>query len=391
MNYPKLKYPRLCRILTYLVVIGIGLLPIVIVFSFSAPDIIKIITILGCLLGLLFYIVRNFMVLMAMDTTLALLSCFRTARTQYTLPKNRTPEKLHRSILNFGISCEPIHYEPQPFALRYQFSSSLTYYARGIERVVAAYEADLLDRDTYCDILRSAKVNSKALEGKRKARLLDSSQKNAPLHRVTVVLIFTYKVDPQLAADMYDVVCKQCGDEEKDCTIPCVVDLAQYTCVFNSLRVPYIGFSYAVKNRGIRLIKKCIFGGNLNLRGNTMHVVSDMTVNLENSLWDLWKDFHHQLIGAERQTKRRFEGMSEKEIFCEKDCLYLKWDQRGICQSIKTDNEKKLVQVELLSDWYYPKIRPIGKKTLREITEHITSYFEKSGYSVRFVSIDEMT
>ena len=42
MNQPKLKYPRLCRILTYVVVIGAALLPIIIVFNLPVPDGLKV-------------------------------------------------------------------------------------------------------------------------------------------------------------------------------------------------------------------------------------------------------------------------------------------------------------------------------------------------------------
>ena len=238
MHYPKLKYPRICRILTYIVVIGFWALPAVVVCLFPVPDILKAVTILGCLMGFLVYIVKNFIVLMAMDTALATLSCYRTAQKQYTLPKSRTPEAIRHSILRFGTSCDPVPYTLQPSALRYRFSSPLTMYTRGIERVVAAYEVDQLDRETYRSILSSAKTNSKTLTGRKKALFLDSTQKKAPLHRVTVVPILAHSIDPQMTADLYDLVCKQCGDEEKDCVVPCVIDLTQRTCVFNCVRVP---------------------------------------------------------------------------------------------------------------------------------------------------------
>ena len=48
-----------------------------------------------------------------------------------------------------------------------------------------------------------------------------------------------------------------------------------------------------------------------------MYVLTNPNLNHDDSLWDLWRELHHQFIGAERQTKRRFEAMAEKEIFCE--------------------------------------------------------------------------
>lgn len=388
MNIPKLKYPRLCRILTYVVVIGCGLLPIFIVCSLPAPDIVKVIVVLGSLLGLLFYLFRNFLVLTAMDMTLATLSCYHTARKQYTLPANRTADAIRSSILRYGAQCSPSPIQPQPAALRYKFSNPMTVYSRGIERVVAAYEVDLLDKDVYRVILHSAKANSKALTGRKKAIFLDAQQRKQSLHRVTVVLILAHRIDPQMVPGLYELVCKQCGDEHEDCIVPCVVDLAHHTCVFNCVRLPYIGYSYPVKNRGIRIIRNRVFGGNLNLSGTTHYLEPIRDINPEASLWDFWKELHHQLVGADRETKRRFESLSQRETAIVGDTLYLKWDQRGICQTVELNAENKVARVESVTDWFYPKIQPIGKKTIRKIEEHIVSYYEKQGYSVEFVDID---
>ena len=388
MIFPKLKYPRLCRILTYVVVLGCGLLPIFIVFSLPTPDIVRVIVLLGSLIGLLFYLFRNFVVLMTMDMALASLSCYRTARKQYMLPAHRTVDRIRSSILRYGTHCNPSPIQPQPAALRYKFSNPMTFYSRGIERVIAAYEVDLLDSDMYRDIFSSAKTNSKALTGRKKAVFLDKQQKKQSLHRVTVVLILAHKVDPQIIPDLYELVCKQCGDENEDCIVPCVVDLAHRTCVFNCLRLPYVGYSYAVKNRGIRIIKNKVLGGNLNLNGNTHFLEPIRDMNPEDSLWDFWKELHHQFIGADRETKRRFESLSEREVLIVRDDLYLKWDQRGICQTVELDTEKKIARVETVANWFYPKIQPIGKKTILKIEEHIISYYTKQGYAVEFVDIE---
>ena len=388
MNIPKLKHPRLCRLLTYVVVLGCGLLPIIIVLLLPTPDTVRIIVMFGSLIGLLFYLFRNFMVLMMMDMALTSLSCNLTARTQYTLPANRTADSIRRSILRYGTQCNPSAIQPQPAALRYKFSNPITVYSRGIERVIAAYEVDLLDRDMYRDIFSSAKTNSKDLTDSTTAIFLDKQQKKQPLHRVTVVLILAHEVDPQMIPNMYELVCKQCGDENEDCIVPCVVDLAHRTCVFNCVRIPYIGYSYAVKNRGIRIIKNKVLGGNLNLNGNTHYLEPIRGMNPEDSLWDFWKELHHQFIGVDRATKRRFESLSERETLIVGDFLYLKWDQRGICQTVKLDTESKIARVELIANWFYPKVQPIGKKTIQKIREHITSYYTKQGFSVEFVDIE---
>ena len=92
MNQPKLKSPRLCRLLTYIVVIGFWMLPIVIVFQFPLHDLIRVVVIFASLIGLLVYLFKNIMILMMMDMMLAMLSCHRTARTCYHLPKIGLPK-----------------------------------------------------------------------------------------------------------------------------------------------------------------------------------------------------------------------------------------------------------------------------------------------------------
>ena len=388
MNQPRLKYPRLCRILSYVVVIGAGLLPIFIVFNLPVPDGVKVIVLLASLLGLLVYLFKNFLVLMGMDMVLASLSCYRTARTQYPLPQHRSADVIRQSILSYGTECEPTAIRPAPSSLRYKFSNPMTMYTRGIEKVIAAYEVDLLTRDLYRSIVSSAKTNSKALIGRKKALYLDKVQKTQPLHRVTVILILARKVDPAMITGLYELVCKQCGSEEQDCMVPCVVDLENRTCVFNCLRVPYVGLSYAVKNRSIRIVKNRVFGGSLPL---TDRYTLPHDADPEMSLWDLWKEIHTQLIGAERKTKRQFEAMAEREIRIVGDMLYLKWDQRGICQTVVLDTEHMKANVEPVTDWTYPRSQPIGKKTISKIEEHITDYFHRQGYTVEYGDIDLIT
>ena len=95
----------------------------------------------------------------------------------------------------------------------------MTVYSRGIEKVVVAYEIDLLTRDLYRDIFSSAKTNSRFLTGRKKARFLDKEQKKQPLHRVTVIVILAHKIDAPLVPELYELVCKQCGNEDEDCLV----------------------------------------------------------------------------------------------------------------------------------------------------------------------------
>ena len=387
MNQPKLKYPRLCRILTYVVVIGAAILPIILVFQFPVPDGVKVVVLLASLCGLLVYLFRNFLVLMMLDMTLAMLSCYRTARSRYPLPPHRSAEAIRSSILRYGVSCDPSPIKPTPSALRYKFSNPMTVYSRGIEKVVVAYEIDLLTRDLYRDIFSSAKTNSRFLTGRKKARFLDKEQKKQPLHRVTVIVILAHKIDAALVPELYELVCKQCGNEDEDCLVPCVIDLENHTCVFNCLRVPYVGFNYAVKNRGIRIIKNRVFGGSLPLT-DEYRLSSMKDADPEMSLWDFWRELHHQVVGAERKTKKQFESMAEREIRMVGEVLYLKWDGFGVCQTVEFDTESKTAKVESVTNWAYPKSQPIGKKTIRKIEDYIFSYFQKQEYTVTFITFE---
>lgn len=390
MDHPKLKHPRLCRILTYVVILGCSILPIFIVFSFPVHDAVRAVVILAVASALIAFLFRYFMVLAIMDMMLAFLSCHKTARKQYTLSPGRSADAILRSLRRYGIACNPQAIAPQPSALRYKFSSPLTIFSCGIERIVAAYEVDLLDKQGYQCIFRSAKSNSNSLKGKKKAIFLDKNQKKSPLNRVTVIVILARRIDPRMAGELYDLVCKQCGDESKDCVVPCVVDLEHHTCVFNCLRMPFTGYSYPAKNRGIRIIKSKVFGGNLNLRGNDHYLPYAQDLSPELPLWDLWKELTDLHISAEREIKQCFKSLSEREIRIIDEQLYLKWDTRGICQNIKSDPESKTVKIESVEYWTYPKSRPIGKTLIQELKDHITAYYARQGYTAEFEDFDAL-
>ena len=86
LNFPKLKNALLCRILVYVVVLGGFIAPIVIVVSLKfVPEAIKVIASLGLAVGLLIYLFKNFVLLMAMDVGLAVLRCHNTARKHFVL------------------------------------------------------------------------------------------------------------------------------------------------------------------------------------------------------------------------------------------------------------------------------------------------------------------
>jgi len=384
MAHPKLKYPRLCRLLTYVVVLGCAIVPCAVILCLPfIPEWLKVLCLLVIAISLLVYLIKNFPMLMGMDMLLAMLSCYRTARTQYSLPEGRTAEQIKNRLLRWGIRCEPSPILPKPQFLRYRFKPSATIYTKGIEQIVSAYEVDLLDMDTYRAILASIKTNSSALLGKKKPRLLDKQQKDAPLNRVTVAVIFAKQVDSKLSSGLYELLDKQCGDGFDVSILPCVIDLQARSCVFNSLRIPYIGFSYPVKNRGIRLIRKAVFGGRLPLPAeHYLPPIED--VDPECSLWMLWRELQEETQGQSKAEVRRFENMVDQEILIDEDFLFLKWGEHGISEFFELDAEAKTVTFEAVGIWSYPKVRPIAKKTIAQIESHIRHYFESKGYAVTF-------
>jgi hypothetical protein len=85
--------------------------------------------------------------------------------------------------------------------------------------------------------------------------------------------------------------------------------------------------------------------------------------------------------------KRQFESMSEREIKILDDELYLKWDQRGICQVVQLDEVKKLAKVQPVTKWSFPKSQPIGKKCIKNIEEFLTNFFKNQGYHVDYSDV----
>ncbi len=383
MNFPTLRCPRLCRFIPYIVVLTAFIGPMILIgFLPFLPEFAKFLLIVGLCIALIVYIFRNFAVLMGMDLTLAMLSCWRTAKTQY--PVTCSARTILRRAAHYGTNCAPIPQQPQPEALRYSFSASATVYARGIERVVAVYHVDTLEQENYRAVFSSAKANSQALMGRKKALFLEPKQKAAPLHRVTVVMILARQIEPSLHSRLYDLVCKRCGSEEENCILPCIVDLSRNICVFNSQRIPYVGFGYAVKNRGIRLIRKLIWGGRLPVKGNPYDLPHDEkdAMALDQSIWSFWHEMQAELGLEDSKTAAKLKALSDRQISIDEDTLLMKWGEQAIMQYIY--REEKTVYIEEPDYWVYPKCRPIAEKTVQSMKEAISQYFQGMGWSVRY-------
>lgn len=391
MGFPKLKNALFCRILTYVVVLGLFIAPIVVLACIPViPVQIKVAAFVVFGAGLIYYLIKNFILLMGMDLFLAMLHGYNTARRQYPLPKVATEEKILRRVRRFGKACPCHSAKPLPIALQYKASASMLIYASGIEKIIAVYHTPFLDKQTYSAIFRSAKSNSNYLKGKKKPMLLDPQQKKAPLNRVTVVLIFADSVDMTLSPTLFDLVGKEAGDGDEISYLPCIIDLHHRTCVFDSVRIPYVGFGYPVKNRGYKLIKKIVFGGRFT-KSDTFVALPDQQdhkdIDIRNdTLWKLWRTMKYEIITSQKEMKKRFSGMQHGQIEIEDDeYLYLKWKDAGILLAFQLDNETMTASVDAFDTWDYPKSNKIGKQMHEKMERRITEHFAELGYTVKFI------
>lgn len=310
LKFPKLKNALFCRILIYIIVLGGFITPIVIVSNMNfLPETVKILIIIGLTVGLLIYLIKNFVVLMTIDVGLAMLHCHNTARKQFVLQQSFSVQNVEKKISRFGEKSEPTAISPRPRTLQYKSNAPITIYSKGIEKVIATYSVDFLDKNQYHLIVNSATANAKALKGKKKHRFLDKSQKSSPLNCVTVIFIYAKQVDEKFTSSLFDVVCKNGGDGFDTSTLPCVVDLEKQICTFDSMKIPYIGFQYPVKNRGIKIIQKYLFNNKFPYANSsdTLDPIEDM--NSEQSLWEFWKTTKKELILNDKELKKRFEKM----------------------------------------------------------------------------------
>ena len=389
MKFPKLKHALLCRILVYVVILGGFIAPMIIVANLKfVPEAVKVIVGIGLAVGLLIYLLKNFVLLMAMDVGLAMLHCHNTARKHFVLPKSFSEQKVERRITRFGKKYEPSALSPRPETLRYKSNAPITIYASGIEKIIATYHIDFLDKNQYQLIVNSATANSKALKGKKKHHFLDKSQKSSPLNRVTVIVIYARQVDEKLRNSLFDVVCKNGGDGFDTAVLPCVVDLEKQICTFDSMRMPYMGFQYPVKNRGIRIIRQHLFNNKFSFADSPDTLDPIKNMDSEQSLWDFWKRTKKELILDDKESKKRFEKMQHRDIVFEDGYIYLKWEDHGLWISVELNEELRSIEIDVIDSWNYPKSHKIAKATIKELKTLINTYFAGLGYTTNYISYE---
>jgi len=387
LPFPRLKNALLCRILVYVVVMGAFAVPAVIVVKLPfVPDGIKALACFGAMAGFVVYAIKNFCILMEMDMLLASLHCYNTARTCFALPRSFSAPGVRRRISRFGHPCIPVALAPQPEILRYKGSAPMTIYSCGIEKLMAVYSVELLDQEQYRLIVSSAKANARALKGAKKHRFLDRAQRSAPLNQVIVIVILADRVEEQLRAGLSDTVGKSIGDGFEIAALPCVVDLERRSCTFDSMRYPYMGFGYPVKNRGIRLIRRYLFGGRFPYAASPQTLAPVEGLDTEQTLWHFWRELRGEPAPDNRKTIKRFSRMQHGDMTVEDGYLYLKWQDHGIGVPVKLHAETRTVEVGAIGQWLYPKANKIAKSTVKDIKDMIDERFAAEGCAVTYTA-----
>ena len=385
MKFPKIKNALLCRILMYVIVLGGFAAPVVIVAMLPfVPTDVKGFFGMGVGICLIVYLFKNFMVLFPLDMALACLYGNLKAREFFTLRKNFSVEKTEKRLSRFGTAYDPTALSPRPHMVRYRSESSMTVYAKAIEKVVVTYHTDLLTKEQYQLFFASGTTNGKALYGKKKHFIIDKTKKKAELNCVTVILIFAKAVEKGFREELYKRICQQSGDGFETSTLPCVVDLEKGICTFDSDRIPYMGFQYAVKNRGIKLIRKYLFGSRFPYRNSPKHIEPIKDTEDFETLWDLCRFFRKEMVLQEKEMKKRFQKMIHKEVVSEGEFVYVKWQERGIWLAVEQKEDCKTVEIDPIEHWTYPKTNKIAKATENEMKSLIMTHYRNMGYTAKF-------
>jgi len=392
MPFPKLKHPSLCRVALYfavLVPLAAAALIIFVADLLSAPSFVLLLLSVASLVGMIAFMIINYQILFATDLMLASFACKLHAQSRFPLPESFSAEKAEKRLSRFGSPREPLPGFIKPDILRFKSSRSFTVYARAIEKTVAVYHVDFLDSDSYRKIIDSATASYLNLKDSVKHPILEPEIKKAPLNRVIVIVIFARTVDAVFASDLAERVGKNGGDGYDTSVMPCVVDLGSGYCIFDARKEVYNGFQYPVKNRGIKLIRKYLFGGRFPV------VPSDSPAELgggfdpEMTVWAFVRRLKHDLIDEEREAKKRYGLMKNGDVVCGDGVVYVKLHDRSIMTLIETDEESRKVNVALLDFWDWPSHGQVAAGTKKELRSLISEHFRETGYVAVFEESEE--
>ena len=382
MPFPKLKHPSLCRVTLYFTVLlplAIAALIIYVAYLLSAPNVVILLLTVASLVGMIAFLKINYQLLFVVDLMLAAFAAELHAHRRFPLPESFSVEKAEKRLSRFGSQRNPVPGFIKPSMLRFKSSRSFTVYARAIEKTVAVYHVDILDPDSYRKIIDSANACYLSLKDSVKHPFSGRDVKKAPLNRVIVIVIFAKSVDAVFASDLGEIVGKNGGDGYDTSVLPCVVDLGSRYCFFDARKEIYNGFQYPVKNRGIKLIRKYLFGGRLPAVPSDFSAMLTGGYDPEMTVWAFVRRVKRELIDDELEEKKRYGLMKNGD-----GADYVKLRDREIMTLFDTDEESRKVNVGFIDAWDWPSRGPVAIKTKEEIKSLITDYFGAKGYRTVF-------
>lgn len=224
------------------------------------------------------------------------------------------------------------------------------------------------------------------LKGKKKHLFLDKEQKKSPINQVTVIIIVAENVEEELQSNLFDTVCKNGGDGYDISVLPCVIDLENQSCTFDSRCITFM-MQYPVKNRGINFIKKYIFGGKFPYDNSPEKLEPIKIIDPEQSLWD----FLHEIKLIKKKNEKRFKKMKSGDVIFKDGFVYAKWKEQGVWLSAKLSEKRKTIEIDAVDFWNYPKIGKISDNTISVLKKMIDTNFTKLGYKTKFIQPDDKT
>lgn len=196
--------------------------------------------------------------------------------------------------------------------------------------------------------------------------------------------------DVRLSGELPGLVSGNGEDGENSSFLPCVVDLGGRRCFFDSTREIYEGFgAYPAKNRGIRLIRKLVFGGKLPLAESPERVRGRLVPDTDQGLFRWISGMHRDIVKELREDKKRYRSMCDGEIVFEDGCIYLKWKDRAIMTSAELDSGSMTAEIGEIEFWDWPTKGPVAGAKIAEMKRRIDEYFGRMGYRTNYGGFSE--
>ena len=279
---PNLDHPLFCRIIFILIIFSLSIVPLCVVSSltFLPTPLLPII----CIIYVAFYLFiffKKLEVIFAVDSILAIMQCFTTSRLYFKLPEHFSAEYIEKKITHFGKRVNTETSLTGYIRMKIKKTSNAFFGSNSYILYVAMLRKEIIDVDQYNKTVTSlSKLANSQIKFKN-----DNYKKN-----VTVILIIADKVSDQLRSVLYDTIRKNSGDGFDISILPCIVDMENRTCTFDSERIPWLLFDYPIKNKGIRFIRRLIFKGSLTLSESPKESNAFLEKYKQYSLWKLWKE-----------------------------------------------------------------------------------------------------